>query len=302
MNKPNKHDLETTFVDVADSDVFAKFYDIIKELTGIKITLTNSYPSSKVKWMFSPEKMTPLCLAIRSTEEGRKRCAESDRQHCELAIKNACGLEYVCHAGMVDFVVPIYSEEKLLALIVGGQILPSEPTEKGFVQIKKQLESLEIDTKILREAYFSSPFLPRDKMRNVMDLLLLFSQYICEMGLRLKAIKKSGYSDKTIEKAKLYLEQHFREQITLTDIATYLILNPSYLSVFFRKATGTHLMAYLQQIRIDEAKRLLVTTSFSVTEIAFSVGFGDLTHFYRVFRKFENCTPIQFRKLHRRFV
>lgn len=299
--KLDKLGLNTTFEDIADSDVFAKFYDIIKELTGIKITLTNGYPSTKVKWMFSPEKMTPLCLAIRSTEEGRKRCTESDRQHSESAIKNSCGMEYICHAGMVDFIVPIYSEDKLLALIVGGQILPSEPTENGFLQIKKHLKSLNIDTKILKKAYFNSPFLARDKMRNVMDLFLLFSQYICEMGLRLKSIKKTGHSNAIIEDAKLYLEQHFREQISLNDIANYLIMNPSYLSVLFRKATDINLMTYLQQIRIDEAKRLLITTTFSVTKIALSAGFGDLTHFYRVFRKFENCTPIQFRKLHHHF-
>jgi len=298
---PNKSDLETTFADIADSDVFAKFYEIIKELTGIKITLTDGYPSTTVKWMFSPENMTPLCLAVRSTEEGRRRCSESDRQHSELAIKNACGMEYICHAGLVDFIVPIFSEDKLLALIVGGQILPNEPNEKGFVQIKRHLKSLNIDPIILKKAYFSCPFLPRDKMRNVMDLFLLFSQYICEMGLRLKSIKKIGYSNAIIEDAKLYLEQHFREQISLNDMAQYLIINPSYLSVLFTKATGINLMAYLQQIRVDEAKRLLVTTTFSATKIALSVGFGDLTHFYRVFRKFENCTPIQYRKLHHHF-
>jgi len=289
--------IQTNFSDIAESDIFAKFYNIVKELTGINITLTNGFPSTNVKWMFSPEEMTPLCRAIRSTETGMQRCLQSDREHCELAIKNTRGIDYICHAGMVDFIVPIYNEEKLLALIVGGQILPSKPTEQGFIQIKKQLKSLKIDPETLRKAYFNSPFLSLNKMKKVMDLLLLFSQYIFEMGLHLKTISKSTDSNKTIENAKLYLKQHFREQITLTNIAKHLMLNPSYLSVLFSKVTGINLITYLQQIRIGEAKKLLGTTNFSVTKIAYSVGFGDLTHFYRVFRKFENCTPNQFRTL-----
>ena len=53
---------------------------------------------------------------------------------------------------------------------------------------------------------------------------------------------------------------------------------------------------YLQQVRIERAKELLLNSSDSVTEIAFSSGYNDIYYFNRVFRKAVNCSPMEFRK------
>jgi AraC-like DNA-binding protein/ligand-binding sensor protein len=293
--------LTLTFLDLAESQEFVRFYNVLKELTGIKIVLTDGYPSSHRKLLFSPDEMNPLCLAIRSNPEGMARCSAYDRLHCEMAMLSKKGCQYPCHAGLIDFVVPIVYEEKFLALFVGGQILPDAPSPKGFKRFQEGVKDLQLDQSVLRKHYFDSPFLARGKLQKTLDLLVFFSEYFCEMGIRVKAMNNRGQHE-DIEEAKKFIQKHFRQPISLSEVAEQVALSPSYLSSLFKTATGVNLIHFLQQVRISEAKKLLTQTDTAVTKIAFSVGFSDLTHFYRVFRKREECTPREYRKRHARVV
>jgi AraC-like DNA-binding protein len=64
----------------------------------------------------------------------------------------------------------------------------------------------------------------------------------------------------------------------------------------FKQATGHSLNRYLTIYRINQAKRLLMDTPLSVTEIASAVGFGDLSHFFHTFKSETGLTPSSFRK------
>ena len=63
----------------------------------------------------------------------------------------------------------------------------------------------------------------------------------------------------TIRMAKLYISEHYREQITLESVAGFIGLNETYLSTVFKKQVGKSLVDYLTSIRIRHAKELLVT-------------------------------------------
>lgn len=72
-------------------------------------------------------------------------------------------------------------------------------------------------------------------------------------------------------------------------------LTPNYLSQMFKKETGENFVAYLNRLRIDKACEYLRTANIKIHEISGLVGYRDSQYFYRVFKKYTGCTPIEYR-------
>lgn len=93
-----------------------------------------------------------------------------------------------------------------------------------------------------------------------------------------------------------YIFQHFREELTLTQIANLSGYTPHYFSALFHNETGRCFTDFLNDLRINYAKMLLDTTSLSVTEIGEKSGFGSQSNFFRVFSQQIGCSPNTYRK------
>ena len=102
-------------------------------------------------------------------------------------------------------------------------------------------------------------------------------------------------NNEIIKRSLLYIYEHFNTQITLEEVAEYVHLHPSYFSSLFKKSTGSSFKEYLNMVRIEESKRLLSNTDFSIIDIAIAVGFEYRSYFSKVFKKFTGLTPKQFR-------
>ena len=102
-------------------------------------------------------------------------------------------------------------------------------------------------------------------------------------------------NSEVIRKAMKYIGEHFPEPITLDDVANYVHLNPSYFSSMFKQACGSSFKEYLNMVRIEESKRLLSNTDYSLISIAISTGFEDQSYFSKVFKKHTGITPRQYR-------
>jgi two-component system response regulator YesN len=99
-----------------------------------------------------------------------------------------------------------------------------------------------------------------------------------------------------IRQAVRYIKEHFREELTLDDVAQAVHFSPYYVSRLFKEELGMNFIEYLTRIRIDEAKRMLLETNQTVSEIAVYVGYQDPSYFTKVFKKMEGRTPTQFRR------
>ena len=93
----------------------------------------------------------------------------------------------------------------------------------------------------------------------------------------------------------LYISEHFSNPLTLEEVAAYVHLHPSYFSTLFKSSTGSSFKEYLNMVRIEESKRLLSNTDYSIIDIAVAVGFEDQSYFSKVFKKYTGLTPKQFR-------
>lgn len=100
-----------------------------------------------------------------------------------------------------------------------------------------------------------------------------------------------------ISAVKEYILKHLDNRIVLEDIAQEVYLNPAYLGALFKKKSGVTFSAYLTNIRIHEAKKLLKDMRYSIADISCKTGYKDNKHFRNVFKKVVGITPTEYRKL-----
>ncbi|MGM9539040.1 MAG: helix-turn-helix domain-containing protein [Candidatus Onthomonas sp.] len=96
-----------------------------------------------------------------------------------------------------------------------------------------------------------------------------------------------------------YIENHFAESISISDLAAQVYLTPCYLTHCFKDATGYSPKQYLVLHRISRAKELLAETDLPVAETAYRSGFSDVNNFIRTFKRDTGLTPLRYRELHR---
>lgn len=111
--------------------------------------------------------------------------------------------------------------------------------------------------------------------------------------------RQFGYGKKkdTAEQIADYLEEHYAEKISLDQIAENMYLSPFYISKIFKSEMGESPIHYLIRVRMERAKELLEKGSdLSITEIAEQVGYDDVYHFSKLFKKAYGLSPSKVRK------
>lgn len=95
---------------------------------------------------------------------------------------------------------------------------------------------------------------------------------------------------------KKYIDEHLGEEMSRNSLAELVYLNPSYLARLFRNETGYYLVDYITMKKMEKVQKLLLTTDWSVTQIAQELGYTNMPYFSRVFKKETGCTPVEYRK------
>ena len=130
---------------------------------------------------------------------------------------------------------------------------------------------------------------------SILELLTNSNQYkfLCsefyESPVKTQTSRKLNY---TIN----FVMKNFKRDISLNEAARALDMKPSNFSRYFKKISGKGFVEFVSAMRIDEACRLLINTDSPITEICFSVGFGNISNFNRHFSKLKGMTPSQYRK------
>jgi AraC-like DNA-binding protein len=102
------------------------------------------------------------------------------------------------------------------------------------------------------------------------------------------------------EELQRLIEERYAERLSLDDLAAHFGLNPAYLSRAFRKESGSTIVEYVNKVRIRKSCLLLKKTESSILDIALSVGYNNLSHFNRFFRRSLGMSPREYRSRSRR--
>lgn len=105
-------------------------------------------------------------------------------------------------------------------------------------------------------------------------------------------------SENIMKKATEYINEHYTENITLSDVSNYVALSPGYFSSMFKQHTNEKFIDYLSKLRINKAMDLLVNSNIKITAIANLVGYKDAQYFHRVFKLYSGTTPSKYRAEH----
>ncbi len=106
--------------------------------------------------------------------------------------------------------------------------------------------------------------------------------------------KKTASRESTA--ARRYIDNHYRENITLDTLADAVHISKFHLAHVFSREYGVSPISYMQQLRLQECRELLTTTDYSVAQVARMTGFSSPSYFSQRFRAAEGMSPVQYRQ------
>lgn len=263
----------------------------LKMRCGLSISL---HPRAKEGLILTSELMTfnihdnPYCVYVKNFSKAQKHCVECQRKIMEKCQDGSfCGS---CFAGVREFVYPISNGHENVGFIsVSGY-----RSENANSYISAASKKYFIPEKNLGEVYgMLNANVPS---KEEVDTLLI---PLCQM-LELAYIRTENDSkseEHPIDSVIRYIKQYHTQPITLADACAHLAFSRSYISHAFKQYTGQSFRQYLTEIRLADAKSLLQYSKLSITDIAFSVGFGDSAYFSSVFKKHFGQSPAAYRRM-----
>lgn len=132
----------------------------------------------------------------------------------------------------------------------------------------------------------------RSSVEDIQKLIYEMVKVYCQL---VNKYSVKDYSP-TVQKVIVMIESNLASDLTLSELATTLNINASYLSTVFKKETGKTVTGYVNEKRIELAQELLKTTNLQIQTIAQYCGIVDVHYFTRLFKKITGVSPKQFRE------
>jgi len=285
------------FEELAKAAKFRRFCRLLCASTGVSLVFAS--PSDKVREMLDYKREeAPLCEFLRRDSRFLARCRECDKLRCREAVSKGKGFFYKCHAGLVDMAVPLFIDGRHLGTFMGGQMLPRRPDEASFKEFSEGLEEFGYAREPLRRLFMAAPWMEEAKLRNIVDLVSLFSEHFQELGSRLLEDSKAK---SPVDRAKEFMHANFRKPLSLEGVSSMFGLSAPYFSALFKKESGEGFSERLRRIRVEHAKRLLEAGEYEISRVASESGFASIASFNRCFKLFAGANPSSYRaKLRKR--
>ncbi|MCU6709817.1 AraC family transcriptional regulator [Paenibacillus sp. J5C_2022] len=131
-------------------------------------------------------------------------------------------------------------------------------------------------------------------IHTVEELHDYFDTLLSEAG-RLIRLKKEEH-DPIVYFVSDYMEEHFKEEISLEGVAEKLNITGGYLSTYFKEKTGINFVDYVNEFRVKKAMDMLLKADLRIQDIAQEAGYLSLSSFNRAFKKFSGVTPSEYRR------
>jgi AraC-like DNA-binding protein len=252
----------------------------------------------------------PYCMYMKSDSEHYRVCLSMIRK-----IYNKCDREKkyffgYCHAGVGEYVIPIYDGDLLLGSINVGYFKTGQGD--SFLRLQTACGcGLPLDQKKALELYKNNIHDAKADAEKFLPSLEMLAEYLGHsyhaMQQTVQEEKDPGHYRQSNENvivstATKYIHENSRKHISAHELADICHCSESYLSRVFKKHTDVNINIYINKVRVEMSKNPLILSDESISEIAYSVGFNDSNYFSRVFNEIIGIPPTEFRRRFRKNV
>lgn len=182
-----------------------------------------------------------------------------------------------------------------IVLGIEGVELSITENSNGQFCILDHFESMDITSclrNILREMELKQPGY-EDICQAFMEILII--RLMRSTGLSVPAEPQNNVGNHHCAAVRRYIDHHFKESLTLDQLAEEAHMNKFYLSHSFKQEYGISPINYMISRRLEESKYLLAETDLSMSQIAQLLGFSSLSYFSQVFHRTQKITPMEYR-------
>ncbi len=137
-----------------------------------------------------------------------------------------------------------------------------------------------------------------DAAKSESEVVDLHRTMSLDYAKRMRALQKKSITSMPIAKAVDYIYDHLHKRITLTDLADYVKLNPSYLSRLFKQEMGVTLNSYIRAKKIEAAENMLRYSEFTPSDISSILAFPSQSYFSEIFKQETGVSPKEYRRIH----
>lgn len=209
------------------------------------------------------------CVTVKNVN--RPRCLQNQKEiigQCQ----NGKAFCRVCHAGVYEYLHPVFYRSEAV----------------GFIAVSGYRDGAEGE--IVDRALWESalePVLPLERCKARIPPLCM----MLEAALQ-DYLKESSNEYRQI----LQFLKEYHTNVTLSELAKHFNRSKSHISHLFKRENGQTIRAYCNELKLEDARTLLLNTELSVTAIGLSVGFNDTGYFIQLFKKRFGQTPLRYRK------
>ena len=128
-------------------------------------------------------------------------------------------------------------------------------------------------------------------------VLLSLRELIGKSSSPLSFLSGNDFYSALTDKLKQYCIEHLKEKISLDDVCKKIGYSKSFVCKLFKEQTGKTVFEFFNFLKVEHAKKLLISTAMTATQISDELSFSDPKYFNSLFKKHTGFTPVQFRKL-----
>ncbi|MBE6064078.1 histidine kinase [Clostridium cochlearium] len=185
------------FEEIIDIEFLQSIQDKFANILGIPTTTVDE----KGNPIVNSSKFSDFCTLIRSSEEGRRRCALCDAKGGFDAMRKGKPIIYFCHSGLTDLAAPIIVDNNYIGCMLCGQVIVEELNNKKHMNLDKLSRDINIPKDKLEHALEKTSVWKYEDIIETADFLFLFSNFIAKIGV--SNINSHKLLEQTKEKAKL---------------------------------------------------------------------------------------------------
>ncbi|MDD6302713.1 MAG: PocR ligand-binding domain-containing protein [Bacillales bacterium] len=250
-------------------------------LTGLRIVV---YDSEYHEIASYPRFNCAFCSRIQSSVDGKSRCDNSNKASFDYCQKHKELYTYHCHAGLVESMIHLKKDDRIVGYIMFGQISDIADTAQRVIALSKLYKDME-------EEIVALPYKTNEEIQSASVILLTLAKYT--VNEQIVRINKDQFI--------LQLEDIIHQNIDNSDLNVNMIakkMNVCKTTLYNFSTRYLHMgiAKYITKIRIIEAKKLLQNLELPIVKICYYIGFNDYNYFSRLFKKEVGMTCTEYRQ------